>query len=115
MNAKLLIAGMTCGLLAACGGESATTATTNIATAAVANTNAMEAKIAALPPALQRTTFFRAIQDADYECQNIVNVVPRGKPDGRPLWAVECNGGRQYVIELQPGDIFHVSGVPKGM
>lgn len=114
MNAKLLIVGMACGLLAACGSNPAAT-TTNTATAAAANTNVMEAKIAALPPALQRTTFFRAIQDADYECQNIVNVVPRGKPDGKPLWAVECDGGRQYVIELQPGDIFHVSGVPKGM
>lgn len=113
MNAKLLIVGVTCGLLAACNEPAATTNKTAAVTPAT--TDVMEAKIAKLPPALQRTTFFRAIQDADYECQNIVNVVPRGKPDGKPLWAVECDGGRQYVIELQPGDIFHVSGVPKGM
>ncbi|WP_236697517.1 hypothetical protein [Sphingomonas sp. Leaf357] len=100
-----------CAMLAGCGDPPPRGGgTTN---AAEAGPDPMEAKIAALLPTLQRTTFFRAINDADYDCQSIVNVVSRGKIDGKPSWAVECNRGAQYIIELQRGGVFHVSGVPK--
>lgn len=98
-----------CAMLAGCGDPPPRGGNTT----AAAGPDPIEAKIAALPPTLQRTTFFRAINDADYNCQTIVNVVPRGRIDGKLSWAVECNQGAQYVIELQRGGIFHVSGVPK--
>jgi hypothetical protein len=100
-----------CGLLTGCGDPPPRGG--NSATAAQAGRDPMEAKIAALSPTLQRTTFFRAINDANYDCQSIVNVVSRGKIDGKASWAVECNRGAQYIIELEPRGIFHVSGVPK--
>jgi hypothetical protein len=68
-----------------------------------------------LNPTQQRTAFFRAINDADYDCQNIVNVVPKARVDDKPVWAVECNAGAQYIIKLQRGGIFQVSGVPKSL
>jgi hypothetical protein len=109
LNARSVIIAIACLLLAACSGGAP------IGNSAAADTapDPVEAQIANLSAPLQRTTFFRAIQDADYACQNIVQVVSRGKVDGKPVWAVECDGGAQYVIELQRGGVFHVSGVPK--
>ncbi|WP_260598563.1 hypothetical protein [Sphingomonas endolithica] len=109
MNARSTTIAIACVLLAGCGGPGPTG---NSAAADVAP-DPVEAQIANLSAPLQRTTFFRAIQDADYACQTIVQVVPRGKIEGKPVWAVECDGGAQYVIELQRGGVFHVSGVPK--
>ena len=101
-----------CGLLAACNDPAATG---NAAAPAALGPDPVEAQIAALGPVQQRTAFFRAINDADYDCQNIVNVVSKGRIDGRPTWAVECNAGAQYIIALQRGGIFRVSGVPKNL
>ncbi|QNQ11986.1 hypothetical protein H3Z74_11970 [Sphingomonas alpina] len=100
---------LACAALAACDGSTAPAG--NAATAAAPDP--MEAKIAALSEPLREVTFFRAINDADYTCQRIVNVVSRGRIEGKLSWAVECEQGAQYVIELQRGGIFHVSGVPK--
>ena len=102
---------LACATLSGCGDPPPRGGTTGAA--AETTPDPMEAKIAALSPALQRTTFFRAINDANYDCQSIVNTVPRGRIDGKLTWAVECNRGAQYLIELQRGGIFHVTGVPK--
>jgi len=101
-----------CALLAACNQPAATG---NAAAPAPTGPDPVEAQIAKLSAVQQRTTFFRAINDADYNCQNIVNVVSKGRIDGRLVWAVECNAGAQFVIKLQPGGLFHVSGVPKSL
>ena len=111
MNKAIVGIVLGCAMLTGCGDPAPRS---DAATkAADAGPDPMEAKIAALSPALQRTTFFRAINDANYDCQNIVNVVPRGRIEGKLNWAVECNRGAQYIVELQRGGIFHVSGVPK--
>ncbi|MEG3088776.1 hypothetical protein [Sphingomonas sp. PB4P5] len=101
-----------CSLLVACNEPAATG---NVAAPAQTGPDPVEAQIAKLSPVQQRTAFFRAINDADYNCQNIVNVVSRGRVDGKPTWAVECNAGAQYLIRLQRGGIFQVSGVPKSL
>ena len=33
--------------------------------------------------------------------------------DGKATWIAECDDHGQYVIALQPGGIFWVSGVPQ--
>ncbi|MFC3581472.1 hypothetical protein [Sphingomonas hylomeconis] len=109
---KLLTAMMGCALLAACNDPAATG---NGAASAPLGPDPVEAQIAKLNPTQQRTAFFRAINDADYDCQNVVNVVSKGRVDGKPVWAVECNAGAQYVIALERGGIFKVSGVPKSL
>lgn len=98
-----------CALLAACGQPDATG---NTATSA-AGPDPVEVKLNKLSPALQQIAFYRAIRDANYDCQKIDSVVSRGRIDDKPVWAVECDKGAQYVIELQRGGIFHVSGVPR--
>ena len=108
MNARLSLAAIAL-LLSACDGA----APGGNTVAADLGPDPVEAQLANLSAPLQRTTFFRAIQDADFDCQSIVKVVPRGKIEGKPTWAVECERGAQYLVELQRGGIFHVSGVPK--
>ncbi|MEN2785497.1 hypothetical protein ACFOKI_12225 [Sphingomonas qilianensis] len=110
MTAKTFTMALAGLALAACDtGGSGNTA------AAPAGPDPVEAQIAKLSPVQQRTAFFRAINDADYDCQNIVNVVARGRVNGKQTWAVECNAGAQYVIALQRGGVFQVSGVPKNL
>ena len=105
-----LVPALVLGLaLAACEGSSTGTAVPS----PKATPDAMEAKIDALSPALQQTTMFRAIQDGGYTCQKIVRMEKRTPQDGKPTWVAECDDRGQYVIELQPGGIFWVSGVPQ--
>ena len=73
----------------------------------------MEAKIDALSPSLQQTTMFRAIRDGGYTCQKIVRMEKHAPIDGKATWIAECDDHGQYVIALQPGGIFWVSGVPQ--
>lgn len=98
-----------CALLAACGQPGVT----GNSTAAAAGPDPVEAKLTKLSPALQQVAFYRAIRDANYDCQKITKVVSRGRIEDKPVWAVECDAGVKYVIELQRGGIFNVSGVPR--
>ena len=106
---RTLIAGVVVLLLAGCDGSSIVKGPPSTDAAP----NPMEAKIDALPPALQQTTMFRAIQDGNFTCQKIVQMKKRPSTGGKPIWDAECEDQGRYVIELQPGGIFWVSGVPQ--
>ena len=80
---------------------------------ATAAADPMEAKIDALPVKLQQTTMFRAIRDGGYTCQQIVRFEKKPPVEGHATWVAECDDHGQYVITLQPGGIFWVSGVPQ--
>ncbi len=97
------------GSLASCDGSP----TGSAAPTAVASHDPIEAKIDALSPALQQTTMFRAIQDGGYTCQQIVRMEKHAPIDGKATWIAECEDHGQYVIALQPGGVFWVSGVPQ--
>lgn len=81
--------------------------------AAPSKPDPMEAKIDALPRPLQETTMFRAIRDGGYTCQKIVRFEKHAPIDGKAVWIAECDDRGQYVITLQPGGVFWVSGVPQ--
>ncbi len=106
---RSLIAGIAALMLTACDGSTITSAPPKVET----TPNPMEAKIDALPPALQQTTMFRAIQDGNFACQKIVQLKKRTPTVGKAIWDAECEDQGRYVIELQPGGIFWVSGVPQ--
>lgn len=95
-------------MLAGCDGRS--TAGGN--GAAGAPTDPVEVKIAALNPRMRDLTFFRAIFDAGYSCKQIVKTEVRPRDNGRAVWRVTCDDGGDYLITLQPGGVFTVSGVP---
>ena len=109
-------------MLAGCGGKTADesdnsgvvrgNATGPLPTAAATNSvAAMEAKIAALTEPQRKLAFYRAIYDADYQCGEIVKVDVKPRDDNRPVWLATCDDNGEYVITLQPGGIFTVSGV----
>jgi hypothetical protein len=104
-------------LLAAChGAPSGNTASlTGNAAAPAVDSNGVdptEAKIVAFPEALRRTTFFRAIRDAGFDCQQVVKEAPRDRYRGNARWAAACDDGAQYLLTLNPGGIIQVSGLP---
>jgi hypothetical protein len=100
----------TLALLAACHPSSSG----NGAAAANASTGVdpIEAKIVAFPEPLRQTTFLRAIRDANFDCQEVVKEESRPRDAGRAVWVVACDHGQQYVLALDRGGIFEVSGVP---
>ena len=73
----------------------------------------MEAKIDALNDNMRKLTFFRAIYDAGYTCKEIVKVDTLPRDEGKASWRATCDDGLDYVINLQPGGVFFVSGVPQ--
>lgn len=79
---------------------------------AEAGPDPIETRIVALPEPLRRATFYRAILDAQYPCPRIINAESRPRVDGKPVWAVECGNGPEYLLTLQRGGVFLVSGVP---
>lgn len=83
------------------------------AASATAAPDPVETKIDALPRALQQTTMFRAIRDGGYTCQQIVRFEKKPPVDGHATWVAICDDHGQYVVTLQPGGIFWVSGVPQ--
>jgi len=85
----------------------------NTATAANASaTDPIETKIVAFPEGLRQTTFLRAIRDAGFDCQEVVKEESRPRDAGRAVWIVACDHDQQYVLTLNRGGIFVVSGVP---
>ncbi len=107
---RSVIAGIAALMLTACDGS---TITNGPPPKTDGPPNPIEAKIDALPPALQQTTMFRAIQDGGFTCQKIVQMKKRTPTVGKAIWDAECDDRGRYVIELQPGGIFWVSGVPQ--
>jgi hypothetical protein len=104
-------------LLAACHGTPAgnTTASNGNAAAPAVDDNGVdpiEAKIVAFPEPLRRTTFFRAIRDAGFDCQQVVKEAPRDRYRGNARWTAACDDGAQYLLTLNPGGIIQVSGLP---
>lgn len=96
-------------MLAGCGGPSGG----GNQVAPTATPDPMEAKINALNDNMRKLTFFRAIYDAGYTCKEITKVETLPRTDGKATWHATCDDGMDYVIALQPGGIFYVSGVPQ--
>jgi len=103
---------MLAAMLAGCGGGG--TASGNATTPAPgATADPMEAKIDALNEGQRKTAFFRAIYDADYQCDEITKIADRPRDNGRRAWMATCSDTGDYYITLQPGGIFTVSGTPQ--
>ncbi len=100
-------------MLAGCGGGGTPSGGNNAAPAAAATVDPMEAKIDALNDGQRKTAFFRAIYDADYQCDEITKVTERPRDNGKRAWLVTCSDTGDYYVTLQPGGIFTVSGTPQ--
>ncbi len=99
-------------LLAGCGGGG-TAGGNASAPAPGATVDPMETKIDALNDGQRKTAFFRAIYDADYQCDEITKVAERPRDNGHRAWLVTCSDTGDFYITLRPGGIFTVSGTPQ--
>ncbi len=68
------------------------------------------AKIAALPEGQQRLVLYRAIRDAQQECQNIVSIAKQPDVEGRAAWNVVCRGGLLYAVTIGRNGMANVTG-----
>ena len=70
--------------------------------AAVSNTAATGylAKVAALPPGQVRGVLFRAIADANGDCQAISDMKRAPDKDGRARWGVRCTNGKEWNVSI---------------
>jgi hypothetical protein len=98
-------------MLAGCGGGGPGAAGNGVAAAATGDP--MEAKIDALNEGQRKTAFYRAIYDADFQCDEITKIVDRPRDNGHRAWIATCGDTGDYYITLQPGGVFTVSGTPQ--
>jgi len=94
-------------LLAGCGGGS----TPGGNTTASATSDPTEAKLDALTETQRKIVFYKAIYDADFQCDEIATIVPRPRDNGHRAWTATCSDTGDYYITLQPGGVLTVSGV----
>jgi hypothetical protein len=97
-------------MLAGCGSGGGTNPAANTS-AAAATPDPTEAKLNAATETQRRTAFFRAIYDSDFTCDQIVSFATKPRDQNRPVWLVTCDDHGEYLITLQPGGVFIVSGV----
>lgn len=91
--------------------QKSATGTTDNTTAVAAN--AFAAKITALPPAQRDGAFMRAITDAGFSCQKIVQSAAHAAIQGRPAWEVMCDNDNAYVaLATADGTLQIVPGRP---
>ncbi|MEH3046035.1 hypothetical protein [Sphingomonas adhaesiva] len=83
--------------LAACGGGGATAQ--NDAAAQEAPGNAI-ARIQTLNEGERNATLFRAIRDANRDCQGVVRSVATDPIQGKPAWIATCDNGGEWLVAI---------------
>ena len=108
-------------LLAGCGQNSKTASDASVVhgtasgplPAAGSTADPMESKIDALTDMQRKLTFYKAIYDADYQCDEVTRIADRPRDNGHRAWIATCSDTGDYYITLQPGGVFTVSGTPQ--
>ena len=64
---------------------------------AAASSGQFANQLAALPEAQRNGAFMRAITDAGFSCQKIVQSAAHAAIQNRPAWAITCDNNNAYV------------------
>lgn len=76
---------------------------------------ALIARITALPEGQRDIVLFRAIRDAQQECQGIAASRRIDDQKGRPAWSAQCDRGGKYLLVLNPdGQMIVTAGAALG-
>lgn len=78
------------------------TAATPVGGPAASADAALIARITALPPGQLDIVLFRAIRDAQQECQGIAASRRIDDQKGRPAWSAQCERGGKFLLVLNP-------------
>ncbi|GAA0316464.1 hypothetical protein GCM10009087_28620 [Sphingomonas oligophenolica] len=66
-------------------------------------------RINRLPQKQRDVTFFRAIDDAGFECQGVKASERRSDVQGYPAWVAHCIDGRDWVVVLEANGTVQVA------
>lgn len=98
MPHRALLALATLLPLAACG-SGGSTAARNEAAAEDTQGNAI-ARIQTLNEGERNATLFRAIRDANRDCQGVVRSVASDPLQGKPAWIATCDNGGEWLVAI---------------
>ncbi|MES1975152.1 MAG: hypothetical protein V4472_22055 [Pseudomonadota bacterium] len=62
-----------------------------------------------LPQKQRDAVFYRAIDDAGFECQAVVGSTPRATVQGLPAWVAHCEDKRDWVVVLESDGMMQVA------
>jgi hypothetical protein len=97
---KLMIGTGAALALALAGCEGGAPEAANEVNAVVPGPEATENRLETMPEGQRNAVFFRGIQDAGYECQNVVSSEAAGEHQGFPIWTARCINGREWTIVI---------------
>lgn len=78
-------------------------------TPAASTTDDYLKRINGLPQKQRDLVFFRAIDDAGFDCQDVKASEPRPKVQGYPAWTAHCVDGRDWVVVLENNGMVQVA------
>ena len=61
---------------------------------------ATENRLETMAEGQRNAVFFRGIQDAGHECQNVVSSEAAGEHQGFPIWTARCINGKEWTIVI---------------
>jgi hypothetical protein len=85
---------------------------TNATAPAPAATTDYLARIKALPEKQRDAVFYRALDDAGSDCQEVTGSAARDPIQGQPAWTVHCGDKRDFVAVLTTDGMIQVAGTP---
>lgn len=62
-----------------------------------------------MPDGQRDVVLFRAVRDANQECQHVTQSTPAGVVNGDPAWGVACDNGRQFIVSVRQDGVMGVT------
>ena len=104
---KIIIVALA-SVAAACGEASDQPAGPQAETNTPATAEAMQQQLLAMEEPLRLATFYRAIDDAGRECQQVESAVNAGTHEGSPVWQATCENGSAWTLVIGDNGIVSV-------
>lgn len=100
MNGRSIAAGLVLAALTACGGGRTDTANEAAAARPTPQNNA-QAAVLALPEGQRNGVLFRAIRDANLQCQNVTrSTLAQQSTEQLPVFVATCDNGVDHPISI---------------
>ncbi|GGB29563.1 hypothetical protein GCM10011380_18870 [Sphingomonas metalli] len=100
---------LTAGALTGCGKADAPAPANTVAAASETPAEGYAERIRQLPEGQRSGVFLRAIRDGKEQCQEVTKEYEIGAIEGRPTWAVTCDGTTPWVISIDGNGVARVT------
>lgn len=102
MKTTVLTSGLILALLSGC--HQPVSQQNSAASAATTEDDYLQ-RINRLPQKQRDAVFYRAIDDAGFDCQSVKGSEAREAVQGYPAWVAHCSDGRDWVVVLEKSGI----------